>query len=98
MEKPLEYPKDKHQGQSESHTNVRVDAEIGGKNRFRKKITWEKFSPNSSSIYSQILENLASNSQFFVSARQVRPAPRINDHVLINQPLLVKHYQPFKAI
>jgi len=30
-----------------------------------------QFSPNSSSIRSQIFEKLASNSPFFVSARQV---------------------------
>jgi hypothetical protein len=31
-----------------------------------------QFSPNSPAIRSQILKNLASNNQFFVTARQVR--------------------------
>ncbi|OEU48449.1 MAG: hypothetical protein BA871_11475 [Desulfuromonadales bacterium C00003096] len=34
-----------------------------------------QFSPNSPAICSQILENLDSNSQFFVSARQDRQTP-----------------------
>ncbi|OEU75777.1 MAG: hypothetical protein BA869_11475 [Desulfuromonadales bacterium C00003107] len=49
-----------------------------------------QFSPNSSAIRSQILENLDSNSQFFVSARQDRQTPRafrLQPHWVILVPL-----------